>query len=434
MGTMSVRFVTAVVVSLWLAAGVDDSFAAGLLGVSMAEPGAAGQPNGAGGVVASPVRSTAETTSTTSAMKEWTFLIYLSGNNDLADSCVKNVNDMELVGSNDRVNVVVQLATDRTTVTRRLIQRDEQADKVTSPIIEELARQDMGVPETLEAFLRWGMERYPAKRFFVDIAGHGTGWMVMADEPEIVRGVSYDYHSGHHLSVVQVGDVLRRVTRSLGRKIDVLGYDACLMQMAEVAVEVADSCSYQIGSEENESAYGWPYDRWLREVIAHPEWDGVNVGQSLVAAYQAHYAQWVSTISMVDLSKIDGLKTKIDAFSRALQADPVARSKVKDILGSIQSYEQKSNKDVVDFVDQLLKKIDGGPVAEAGDSLRGFITRELVVANAHTGLTMERSNGLAIWLPKEPIKEDQVLYGELRWAKDTLWDELIAGLVSSGER
>jgi hypothetical protein len=42
-------------------------------------------------------------------MREWTVLGYLAGDNNLDGAAVEDINEMEVVGSTDQVNVVVQV-------------------------------------------------------------------------------------------------------------------------------------------------------------------------------------------------------------------------------------------------------------------------------------------------------------------------------------
>ena len=53
------------------------------------------------------------------AEKEWTFLLYLNGNNNLDSFGKLNINQMEAAGSSDAVNLVVQWASLANRDTRR---------------------------------------------------------------------------------------------------------------------------------------------------------------------------------------------------------------------------------------------------------------------------------------------------------------------------
>ncbi len=109
--------------------------------------------------------------------KEWTFLLFLNGNNNLDDFGTLNMNQMETVGSSDKVNLVVQWASlEHRTVRRVLVKKDNDPRNVTSPVLENMGMVDMGDHRKLAEFIRWGVTNYPAKKYFVAVWNHGSGW------------------------------------------------------------------------------------------------------------------------------------------------------------------------------------------------------------------------------------------------------------------
>ena len=88
-------------------------------------------------------------------VKEWTFLVYLNGNNNLDSFGTMNINEMEQFGSSDQVNVVVQWASMRSQVTKRLLVQKDSSTTVTSPVVESLSNVDMGDYHSLIEFARW---------------------------------------------------------------------------------------------------------------------------------------------------------------------------------------------------------------------------------------------------------------------------------------
>ena len=67
--------------------------------------------------------------------KEWTVLCYLAGDNNLDGAAVEDINEMEVVGSTDQMNMVAQvdraadynLNNDNWRSTRRFYRRDRGA-------------------------------------------------------------------------------------------------------------------------------------------------------------------------------------------------------------------------------------------------------------------------------------------------------------------
>ena len=80
----------------------------------------------------------------------------------------------------------------------------------------------MGNPATLTDFIQWAVTNYPANHYLLDLWDHGDG----------IGGVCEDESSE---SILSLSDVRQAITRA-GTHMDVIGFDACLMAMAETAV------------------------------------------------------------------------------------------------------------------------------------------------------------------------------------------------------
>lgn len=367
--------------------------------------------------------------------KDWTVMVFLNANNNLDSFAPLNINQMEVAGSTDRVNVVVECTREGASETQRyLIQKDTDTSTVSSPVLESLPKVDMGDINSLKDFIQWGMQKYPAKHYMVDIWNHGSGWEKKSFE--IVKGVSYDDSTGNHITTTQLGACLRDLAQKRGSKLDIISYDACLMQMAEVCAEVADGANYQVASEETIPGAGWPYDTWLTQVVAKPDASPAEVGQMLVNAYHECYdggaqGHMSGTLSTVDLSKIAGISAAADTFSHALVANPANLPKVLEAIRNTQSYAEPSHHDVNDFVDQATATIKDQAVADAGAALKAAVNAA-VLSTEYTGSGMAKSTGFAIWIPTYTSQSLMSSYKELAWAKGGKWSEFVTTLTSNG--
>jgi len=72
------------------------------------------------------------------------------------------------------------------------------------------------------------------------------------------------------ITTKQLGQALKESAAIIGHPVDVYGSDACLMAMAEVAHEMADSVNVYVGSQEVEPGAGWPYGDFLKLWTAKP--------------------------------------------------------------------------------------------------------------------------------------------------------------------
>ena len=59
--------------------------------------------------------------------------------------------------------------------------------------------------------------------------------------------------------------------QSLGQKVDILAFDACLMQMLEVSYAVKDHVDIMLASEDIEPGEGWAYYESMAPIAANPE-------------------------------------------------------------------------------------------------------------------------------------------------------------------
>jgi len=111
------------------------------------------------------------------AQKEWTFLLFLNGHNNLSSYGDMNIKDMEKSGSTDQVNYVVEWGSASDVNNKRmLIQKSTNPSQVTSPVVMSVPNVDMGDVKNLVDFVKWGVDNYPAKHYFLAVWNHGSGW------------------------------------------------------------------------------------------------------------------------------------------------------------------------------------------------------------------------------------------------------------------
>ncbi len=243
-------------------------------------------------------------------VKDWTFLVFLNGKNSLDSFGALDINEMEKVGSTDKINVLVQWASTSNHKTQRLyVQKDNDPNRVTSPVVQDMGSVDMGDWRSLVEFVQWGVANYPAKHYFIDVWDHGSGWHLNSGgfSP---RDISWDDDTGHFMTTKQLGQALAEAAKAIGHKVDLYGSDACLMGMAEVAGEMSNSVEFSVGSEETEPGEGWPYDGLLSRWSALPTASASDVAKILTTEYVKSYqggSQGKSevTFSAFDLSKLN---------------------------------------------------------------------------------------------------------------------------------
>jgi hypothetical protein len=146
-----------------------------------------------------------------------------------------------------------------------------------------------------------------------------------------VRYVSTDDTDGDQLYNREIQDSLEALLQ--GTKLDLIGFDACLMAMVETGYALRNVANVMVGSEELEPGAGWNYTTWLRELVDDPTMDAAALGSVLVESYRRHYEgrDPTVTLSAVDLSQMDTLAASIDALAGAM---------IDDLRGEINAIRQ----------------------------------------------------------------------------------------------
>ncbi|MGZ3699097.1 MAG: clostripain-related cysteine peptidase [Bdellovibrionota bacterium] len=375
------------------------------------------------------------------SVKDWTILVYLNGHNNLDDFGALNINQMETMGSNEHVNIVVQWASLANGKTRRLlVKKDNDTTKVTSPVIEEIPAVDMGDYNSLVEFAKWGAAHYPAKHYFIDVWDHGGGWhlptvagsVMMASHPDMHgNDISWDDNTGHFITTQQFGQALAKIATIFGHKIDLVGTDACLMAMAEVAREISDSVEIFSGSEETEPGAGWPYDTILHDWYANPSATAVDIAKIITKNYVASYdGKQEATFSSFDLSHTSDVVTAVAKLGKKFDGLTAAgKKKALKAATATQAYTYNDYLDLGDLLANLKKSrvpsVDAALVEEVNAAITGF-----VIANADTA-NFAKSKGVSIWFPTAKDTYDTYAdkYQPLIFNHETGWGDSLKKLL-----
>jgi hypothetical protein len=209
----------------------------------------------------------------------WTFMVFVNGDNNLHDAAIDDFGEMAQVGSNDTLNIVVQLDLYGNGGTNRYLVGKN--DTVDSAPVQTLSEQNMGDPHVLEDFIVWAVDNYETDHYILVIWDHGDGWRLERQKiAELeaaqraegaaaapgMKAVSHDEYDGDVLYMHEVGQALAQARDSTDVRLDIVGFDACFMGMIEVAYEIRDSADFMVGSEDTEPGDGWPYDTILKDM------------------------------------------------------------------------------------------------------------------------------------------------------------------------
>jgi hypothetical protein len=296
-------------------------------------------------------------------------------------------------------------------------------------VVEELGLVNTGDPDVLRRFVADGLAAHPAEHTAVILTDHGAAW----------SGVGGDESAGADL--LTLGEMQDAVAGGLADagvdRLDLLGFDACLMATYETASTFAGVADRMLASQELEPGHGWDY-RVLQMLADDPATTVDDLGRAVLDGFDAQAREEGTeadiTLSLVDLTRMAAVDDAMDAFSGALtervvalapvvgaerattlgfgrSPDPVEDTHMAD-LGILASQIGVEALDVSDEADALVRAINDAVV----DRVEGQATR---------GAT-----GLSIYFPPQAEYFD-VGYAEVPGAGS--WAGFLSGFYAAGE-
>ncbi len=301
--------------------------------------------------------------------KKWTCMIFINADNDLERFGLDDINEMEKVGSNSDVNIVVQIDRHKDVVndkrndiysvndgnwngTRRYyIEKDNNDQSIGSELKVKLGETDAGSIQSMIEFMRWGVKSYPAERYYTIIWNHGAG----------LHGISNDAQSGNKMTAASLRKLTRIGSELMGKKMDILQFDACLMGTIEIASQIKAYVDVMIGSEELEPGQGLCYTDVLNVLTGKPDISTDEFSRLIVQLYTRSYAKDGSqyynstrsvTLSAIKLERLDNLIQPLNNLANTLMDNfnDFVQSVQKDFRFKCRTY----GTDMFDMIDLTL--------------------------------------------------------------------------------
>lgn len=170
--------------------------------------------------------------------------------------------------------------------------------------VDRLPDASMGDAQTLQDFLRYSLDNYPAEHRMLFLWDHGGGSLY---------GVCFDEKFGNPLSLNDLRQVFKSVTTANPEKptFDVVAFDACLMATIETANSLYGFSRYLVASEDMIPAKGTDYAGWVGALAKNPAIDGKDLAIVMCETYLPYCKEYgaddMATLSVIDLSKIPAL-------------------------------------------------------------------------------------------------------------------------------
>lgn len=396
--------------------------------------------------------------------KSWTIIVYMAADNDLHYFAWKNLKQMEQIGSNENINIIVQLNTPGTlNATKRFIVKKGRRILIqdeTSP----QQKLNSGNPQTLIDCVNWGVTHYPADEIALFVWNHGSAAIdprfsrtinpcdlfyldPASNRLEIDRGISYitllSQAAAHYVptegkkgicfddtfkSYISNPDLefaLSEINTKVmgGKKLGLIAFDACLMSMIEISSIVKKYAKYMTASQDVEYGTGLNYELTLRPFLSKilsPK----EFAQQVVVAYEQTYQKIINdyTHSALDLSLSENLESNIHNVASLLHEALLQQSNhsVSDIIRKCKStqyctcFDEPSYIDIGHFYNNLLTHLQYISLSnkqreiELQAQLRGMIQEGLsilthFVVENRVGPKLQKAQGISIYFPEYSI-------------------------------
>lgn len=364
--------------------------------------------------------------------KDWTILLYGAGNcSDTEFDLQATLDSWQRVQPGAKVTLAAEVSRySEGGKAYRYSFEDGQKN-----LVADLGPTNMGKGQTLEEFLNWGIQKFPAKHYMVILAGHGGAY----------QGGYPDKLANDHLDLSELKNALESAKTQANQPIDVLVHKACFMSNAEVAQSFSHSVDYMVASES--ISYEGNPNLWmladkmkfLTAQDCAPE--GVSGAQAAQAVLESVETVTANCISRP--AQMSSLIPLIQDFAESLlrceqpvdELRKVFRSAGNFADGLYQENETPNYSSVRDLR-QLAATVahsqlpDPDLKASAQQLLDGVQQSGVIVKGLRADHpSMSKASGLSIWAPTGEIADSKLEeYAQSDFAQATGWDRVVQKL------
>ena len=403
------------------------------------------------------------------AKKEWTIMIYMAGDNNLAVDMAYALGQIKEAVQEDteKLNLLVYydgnspeiptLYCDFSQPEPKYYRSYKVEDKLFK--VPRKVNENAADPKAILNFVDWCVNKVEyedtdgkwkkgrrANRYALIFSGHSLGFFD--------KGLFTDESSGKSLKLLDLTMVVQRMTLSqnalndfssedrreirelylekkdvlLGKPLDILGFDSCVMGMLEVGYQFQAFTKTMIVSEGSIPSAGWTYAKILRNLACGSH--AKESVQMLAAQFVKDFiqSQVLFTIGGVsvdlaawDMKPFSGLSGAFDDLSTYLikcfeVEDTVLYRQMERVILQVhwkcQSYMFDQNVDLGDFCSLLkqecallasdLGNFDGSKILQCIQDACEDVLRELekvVILSGFSGGAYQYSNGISVFFP-----------------------------------
>lgn len=366
----------------------------------------------------------------------WTFIIYMSsgsgGGNPLDTFVDESLDAMDNIGSNADLSIITLVDKSGVGNTKSYFIRNGIRDEIPLSDINSGWGTEVNVGDynSLISFGEYSIQRYRADKYAVILFDHGAG----------LDGILWDDETSTHMTVPEVGLALNAIKIANGNSnIHLIGLEACLMGMIEVAHELKGFGNVMVGSEK----VGWAcshilepggvfrYETIFQDIQATPSMNENTLGTIIVDSYVDH---WMShgfpfddvsvTMSAINLNNLGTLSQRVSNFGAELRDKlPDWKSEITLSRSETESYNGFPYYDLYHFTERIIVNVINTEVQNAAIDIQNYYPSVIIHNRAYTGvddIPADHAHGLTIFFANY-----YSIYTPLEFTVDTLWDDFL---------
>ncbi|MBK6485420.1 MAG: Ig-like domain-containing protein [Gemmatimonadetes bacterium] len=366
----------------------------------------------------------------TPRLAEWTVMVFLAADNNLAGAGIQDLDEMEALGSTPGVKVVVQaeysavwlkdlgvttpsqINRPNWNTFRYLVPSVGSAPSVPGPnaSAEDIGDRDMTSPLELRNFVDWAQQTAPAKRYLLVLWNHGNG----PGRPPRRR----DLPSGRLMSLSDLRQALSGRT-----PIDMIDFDMCLMGAYETVVALRGVARTAVFSEEVVPGDGNDYREILRTMQQNTTVSTTQMAGLLVDAFFTGYSGNTRpslTKSAVSIEQSDAIVAATSALGTHLSTIlPASATTISLAVASAQNYESPYLRDLGNAADSLRRRSSDPTLTARIDAVRAALADQSFLlrnrfrqGSSGSANNVSRSRGLSILWPSGSASDALPAAGE----------------------
>jgi len=299
--------------------------------------------------------------------KRWTVMLYMvTSDKETGRSveraeiteraAIRDIRELQRVGSTDDVNIVVQLDRRWPGYPERYLIKKNGSTPLGS--VAGVRNNSSGNPNALKGFVDWARKEYPADHTMLVLWGHAYG-----------LGFGRD-----HGDALTMPEIRKALDAKEGYAIDILGANACAMCYAEAAYELRNAATFLVAPEVTMPFAGWPYETILRR-MTRSDMKPDALAEHIVTDYLDSFGRDNVALTLLDLTKAGDLRDLVKALAVALKSGINSTRTGKPVSEAFLDTAHGSVRPLIDLVDlcERLADVDSEAIAAAAAAMKVFL-------------------------------------------------------------